>query len=169
MTKLLGEHIPQSITLCAAVAFRLGVPLEKIKIAAEGLKAVAHRLELLYNGSDIIIDDAYNGSEQSIKSALKTLKLFSPRLRIAITPGVVELGKRQEQANEQIGEMAANCCDYLLAVGVNAQSLKKGALNGKMSLDKVYACASLNEATEKLKEIKGERAILFASDLPDNY
>ncbi len=169
VTPLLGEYVPQSIALCAACAMRLGVSAEKIKFRASKLKAVAHRLELLYNGSDIIIDDAYNGSEQSVKVALRALKLFSSRTRIVVTPGVVELGKRQSEANENLGRIAAECCDFALFVGVNASSLKRGALSNGMNEAKVLAFQTLASATEKLKQIKGERAILFANDLPDNY
>ena len=38
-----------------------------------------------------------------------------------------------------------------------------------MNPDFVYKVRSLEEATEILKTIKGEKAVLFENDLPDNY
>ena len=168
-TPLLGAHIPSMIAECALAASYMGIPLEKIKFAASEAKAVAHRLELLYNGDDVIIDDAYNGNESGAKSALEVLSKFTPRVRVLITPGVVELGERGESANENIGRIAATACDYAIFVGGNAEALSRGAIANGLGADKIAKTRSLDEAMEKLKIIKGEKAVLFENDLPDNY
>ena len=168
-TPLLGAHIPSMIAECALAASYMGIPLEKIKFAASEAKAVAHRLELLYNGDDVIIDDAYNGNESGAKSALEVLSKFTPRVRVLITPRVVELGERGESANENIGRIAATACDYAIFVGGNAEALSRGAIANGLGADKIAKTRSLDEAMEKLKIIKGEKAVLFENDLPDNY
>ena len=105
----------------------------------------------------------------SVKSALTALSRFVNRVRVVITPGVVELGSLQNEANEKIGVFCADTCSYALFVGVNAQSLKRGAIKGGMDKSRIFTFDTLDKATEKLKQIKGERAVLFANDLPDNY
>ncbi len=168
-TALLGAHVPSMIAECALTANYLGISLEKIKFAASEVKAVAHRLELLYNGDDVIIDDAYNGNEAGAKNALEVLSKFSPRIRVLITPGIVELGERGEAANARIGELAAGSCDYAIFVGGNASALARGAKSAGMNDDNVTEVRDLDGAVETLKTIKGEKAVLFENDLPDNY
>lgn len=168
-TALLGAHVPSMIAECALTANYLGISLEKIKFAASEVKAVAHRLELLYNGDDVIIDDAYNGNEAGAQNALEVLSKFSPRIRVLITPGIVELGERGEAANARIGELAAVSCDYAIFVGGNASALARGAKSAGMNADNVTEVRDLDGAVEKLKTIKGEKVVLFENDLPDNY
>lgn len=168
-TALLGAHVPSMIAECALTANYLGISLEKIKFAASEVKAVAHRLELLYNGDDVIIDDAYNGNEAGAQNALEVLSKFSPRIRVLITPGIVELGEHGEAANARIGELAAVSCDYAIFVGGNASALARGAKSASMNVDNVTEVRDLDGAVEKLKTIKGEKAVLFENDLPDNY
>lgn len=168
-TALLGAHVPSMIAECALTANYLGISLEKIKFAASEVKAVAHRLELLYNGDDVIIDDAYNGNEAGAQNALEVLSKFSPRIRVLITPGIVELGEHGEAANARIGELAAVSCDYAIFVGGNASALARGAKSAGMNVDNVTEVRDLDGAVEKLKMIKGEKAVLFENDLPDNY
>lgn len=168
-TALLGAHVPSMIAECALTANYLGISLEKIKFAASEVKAVAHRLELLYNGDDVIIDDAYNGNEAGAQNALEVLSKFSPRIRVLITPGIVELGEHGEAANARIGELAAVSCDYAIFVGGNASALARGAKSAGMNVNNVTEVRDLDGAVEKLKTIKGEKAVLFENDLPDNY
>ena len=168
-TALLGAHVPSMIAECALTANYLGISLEKIKFAASEVKAVAHRLELLYNGDDVIIDDAYNGNEAGAQNALEVLSKFSPRIRVLITPGIVELGEHGEAANARIGELAAVSCDYAIFVGGNASALARGAKSAGMNVDNVTEVRDLDGAVEKLKTIKGEKAVLIENDLPDNY
>lgn len=168
-TRLLGNHIPSLITQCALLASALGVDADSIKIAAESLKPVAHRLELLYNGDDVIIDDAYNASEAGAANALDVLSSFAPRVRVLVTPGLVELGSRQKAANYELGKSGAAKCDYSVFVGSNACDLAAGATDGGMDGERLFSVKNLTEAVEILKNIKGEKAVLFENDLPDNY
>ncbi len=164
-TKLLGKHIPSCVCACAYLSKIMGISGLQIKKAVTQLKPVAHRLELLYNGSDIIIDDAYNANEEGMKNALDILSAFSSKVRILITPGIIELGKEQYAVNKKMGEYTASRCDYALFIGSNGKALYDGATSKAMENSFVFS--TLNEAMEKLKTIKGERAILFENDLPD--
>ncbi len=164
-TKLLGKHIPSCICACACLSKIMGISAKKIKKAVTRLKPVAHRLELLYNGNDIIIDDAYNANEEGMKNALEVLSSFSDKTRIVITPGIIELGSEQYAVNKLMGEYTASCCDYALFIGRNGVALYDGATSRGM--ERAFVFSTLNQAMEKLKTIKGERAILFENDLPD--
>ena len=164
-----GDYLPETIALAAAVALRLKVSRESVKKSVERLKSVAHRQQLLYNGLDVIIDDAYNANEEGAKSALRLLGGFRGKTRVLVTPGLVELGIRQYDANYELGAYAAKKSDVMIFIGANARALALGAESGGAQKSAIYEVGSLAAATEILKNIKGERAILFENDLPDNY
>lgn len=168
-TRLVGEHIPSAVAQCALAAFVMGVRAAEIKTAVERLKPVAHRLELLYSGNDVIIDDSYNGNEAGAACALRLLSGFAPRVRVLITPGLVELGKRTAEANRRLGELAAANCDYAIFLGPNAPELLNGALDGGMNGGQATTVKNLSAATDRLRFLPGPKAILFENDLPDNY
>lgn len=167
VTKLLGRHIPSVVSLCAAVALKLGVSLGKIVSAVEKLQPVEHRLQLIQNGDVTVIDDAYNSNTEGAKNALEVLKAFDGT-RIVITPGLVEMGDGEEEANKVLGGEVFGCADYAFFVGSRAAALKSGALNAGMSEEKIEVCLSLDEAVKKSSEIAGKKTILFENDLPDN-
>lgn len=168
-TKLIGKHIPSMICLCASVALELGVTLSEIKNAISALQPVAHRLQMLYNGSDVIIDDSFSSNEAGFESATEVLSQFSYLIKVIITPGVVELGKAQYDVNYRLGRLAAKSCDYLIVIGGNAQPLKRGALSAGLPPRCVIEAKSRTEAMEHYKKIRGGKAVLFENDLPDSY
>ena len=165
---LISPYAPSVLTECMAVALKLGLSDEQIINGIKSVKAVAHRLELLYNGIDTIIDDSYNANECGAQSALKTLGKFSGT-KIVITPGIVELGKDQATANYRLGKSCAENCDYAVFLGVNKSFLYRGAIDGGMKSENIKLVKTLNDATAELKKIKGARVILFENDLPENY
>lgn len=166
-TKLLGKHIPSLMALCAVVAYNLGVTLPQIAESMQQIPQVEHRLELIRQGDSTIIDDAYNSNTEGAKNALLLLKEFSG-IKIIITPGIVELGEEEKQANTLLGATIADCADYCFLIGSRAQNIKDGALSAGMSQDRIIICDSLNSAVEKQAEIVGKKVILFENDLPDN-
>ncbi|MCI8488606.1 MAG: UDP-N-acetylmuramoyl-tripeptide--D-alanyl-D-alanine ligase [Clostridia bacterium] len=166
-TSLLGRHIPSLVSLCAAVSLELGVSLKDIAVAVEDLPQVEHRLQLIKNGDVTVIDDAYNSNTQGAKNALEVLREFDGT-RIIITPGLVELGEEEENANYDLGRSVTGCADYAYFVGARAQTLKNGAIDSGMDENKVFVCGSLAEAVEKSGAIGGKKTVLFENDLPDN-
>lgn len=166
-TKLLGRHTPQLMTMCALLAYKLGVTLQDIKEAAEKIEPIPHRLQLIKTEHATIIDDAYNSNPIGAKNALEVLSKFEG-IKVVITPGFIELGKQQEKENFKLGENIALSADYLFAV--SNQTISDGALKAGMNPDKVFVVDSLNSAMEKLKILKLDNPIiLFLNDLPDIY
>lgn len=167
-TKLLGEHNIQNVIGCLALARELGVPVEKTIYPVRLLKPVQHRLELLPNG---FIDDAFNSNPAGFRAALNVLKSFEGQ-RILVTPGMVELGERQDPLNEELGGYAADCCDWAILVGERqAPPLKKGLLSAGYDEKRIYVAKSLNDALQFINTlpVDGKRIVLLENDLPDNY
>ena len=160
---LLADYVPSMLTLAVAVAEQFQISQKNIKNSIKTLKPIAHRLEILYNDKDVIIDDAYNSNESGFISAINLLSTFEDKVKVVITPGVVELGERQSEVNRNLATYAYSRADYLLTYGVNADAIKSGAK------EKCEVYANLNECMKRYKSIQGERAVLFENDLPDTY
>ncbi len=167
-TKLLGAHNIQNLAGCIAMAVRLGIPMEELVYPVRLLRPVEHRLQLLPNG---FIDDAYNANPAGFRSALDVLSRFDAQ-RVLVTPGMVELGERQEALNRELGEYAASKCDYAILVGERqAPPLKEGLLSKGFPEERLFVVKTLQDGLAVLKALpRAERRIvLLENDLPDNF
>ena len=169
--RLIGAHNVINVVGAIAVANKLGVSLSELKIPVRRLQSVEHRMQLREHGLVTIIDDAYNSNPVGSRAAVETLKLFDG-IRILVTPGMVELGDKEEEYNYKFGTYAAPCCDYILLVNrYRTKEIKRGALEAGFPADRLFAYDKLEEALAHAYEIKGQghKYILLENDLPDNY
>lgn len=170
-TKLIGRHNVENITGAIAIAVELGIPMEELVYAVKTLEAVPHRLELIKGKNSTIIDDAYNSNPVGAKMALDTLSCFDGT-KIIITPGMVELGDKQDECNKEFGVNISKVCDYAVLVGKEqTKALYEGICEAKFDKDKVFVANSFDEGMEWIRELKcdKEKFVLMENDLPDNY
>ncbi len=170
-TKLLGLHNLQNILMCCALAYELGLTLEQLKLGIAKIEPINHRLELKKENGLVILDDSFNSSVEGSKSALDVLKLFDSGKKIVVTPGLIELGSYEHEANYNFGKQLAEVCDYVIIVNqVNKQQISDGLKDAGFDETKIIYALSLLDAKLKIKDLaeKGD-VILFENDLPDNY
>ena len=172
-TTLVGAHNVQNIMGAIAVATLYGIPASKLKRAVHRIEGVPHRLELKRHGNVTILDDAYNANPTGAATALETLALFKEQVKILVTPGMVELGEKEEEYNEAFGSHAARVCDYIIFVG-NAQrtaALVRGAKSAGFDEARLFVKETFDAASVLMYEIDAgkEKVILLENDLPDNY
>lgn len=171
-TKLLGRHNVINIVGAIAVANSFGIPLKGLKGQVRKLEGVPHRLALNDNGAAIVIDDAYNSNPSGSKAALDVLSLFE-EFKIAVTPGMVELGEKQFELNKEFGKQMSSVCDYVILVGrKQAVPMKEGLLESGYDERKIFVASSINEAITHAYAINSKgrkKVILLENDLPDNY
>ena len=173
-SRLLGAGNLLNILAATAVADYLGVPVNKQKNAIARLQPVEHRLSMKVSNGITVLDDAYNSNPQGAKMALGVLKGFTVgegNKRIVITPGFVEMGARQAQANKELGRTIAESCDYAIVVNAtNRDAIKSGIDEGGMSEENYFLADSLNHAHARLAQIlKAGDVVLYENDLPDNF
>ena len=145
---------------------------DEIRAGIRFLKPVPHRLELKRNPNGaIIIDDAYNSNIKGAKMAVKTLGRFENKIRILVTPGIVDLGEYAKKYNVELGEEATKYCDFIILVGEKqAENLNEGIKNKNYPKEKVYIAKDINDAFKKLSEFDATKSVvLLENDLPDNY
>ena len=169
-TKLLGKHNVVNLVGSCAIAMEYDVSIEDIKIAMRRIESVEHRLEIKKQPDCTIIDDAYNSNPAGARSALETLRDFEG-CRIVITPGMVELGDKEEEENEKLGAICAECADYAIFVGEKQYPvLKKGADTVRPDDEKIMCAKDIYEAFGMMRAINEEnKIVLLENDLPDNY
>ncbi len=171
-TKLLGELNILNIVGAVAVADKLGMTAEEIKIGVKYLKPVNHRLQLKQNpNGSIIIDDAYNSNIKGATMALEVLKSFENKQRVLITPGIVELGDKAMEINRNLGKKAAECADYVILVGEEqTKPILKGLQDKHYPKQNTFVAKNLQEALQEMNRITASNTvILLENDLPDNY
>ena len=91
--------------------------------------------------------------------------------RIIITPGMIELGSRQEEANREFGRNIAANADIAIVVGqYNRVAILDGLADGKMPEKKVYAVDTFAQAQEVLAKVaRPGDVVLYENDLPDTF
>lgn len=171
-TRLLGECNVSNLLAASAMALELEVSVEKIKYAVSQIAQVEHRLSIKrIPGGLTILDDAFNSNPVGSAMALDVLASMKTGSRILITPGMIELGERQYELNQEFGRKAASCCDIALVVGeYNRDAILSGLREGGMKEESVHTPASFAEAQNILKSIaKAGDIVLYENDLPDTF
>lgn len=169
---LLGRHQVLNVSAALAAVHRLGLPLEPALRAAASLTPVDHRLQPVPTGNAItVIDDSYNANPVGVHNALEVLAELDVRHRILVTPGLVELGRLEDDENRRYGEHAARVCDHVIVMDARpGRALREGLRAGGMADERVHLVRSIAEATAVIGRIAtGGDAVLFANDLPDTY
>lgn len=173
-SRLLGVGNLLNILASIAVADHLGVPANKQRNAIARLQPVEHRLSMKVANGITVLDDAYNSNPTGAKMSLGVLKEFAVgegNKRIVITPGFVEMGTRQADANKELGRTIAVSCDYAIIVNaVNREAIKSGIEEGGLPAEKYFLADSLNHAHQQLAKIlRPGDVVLYENDLPDNF
>ena len=173
-SRLLGVGNLLNILASIAVADHLGVPANKQRNAIARLQPVEHRLSMKVANGITVLDDAYNSNPTGAKMSLGVLKEFAVgegNKRIVITPGFVEMGTRQADANKELGRTIAVSCDYAIIVNaINREAIKSGIEEGGLPAEKYFLADSLNHAHQQLAKIlRPGDVVLYENDLPDNF
>lgn len=171
-TKLLGKHSIYNLLAGASVGKALGLSLEEIKRGIEKVDPIPHRLNIIDPGTGvIIIDDAFNSNPIGARAALDVLSQFKEGRKIIITPGMVELGEREEEENRELGANIGKVCDYVFLVGGSrTKPIYEGLMDVSYNDKNIFIVKNLEEATAELqKVVRPKDVVLFENDLPDNY
>lgn len=171
-TKLLGKHNIYNLLAGVCVALSLGLSFQDIKSGIEKVEPVEHRLNIINSASGVIvIDDAFNSNPIGTRAALEVISQFKDGRKIIVTPGMIELGEMEEDANREFGENIGKVCDYAILIGKNrTKPIYEGLMKSNFNEKNIFVVNSLDEATEQLGKItRPKDVVLFENDLPDNY
>jgi UDP-N-acetylmuramoyl-tripeptide--D-alanyl-D-alanine ligase len=162
---------PTNVACAVAVALELGVPPDVIARRLPGLPTAPSRRQVTASRSGAtVIDDTYNANPAGAASALGLLGQLSSdgHRRVVVTPGMVELGERQDSENAHFASAAATVATEVLVVGrTNAPALLAGARAGPAQ---VVRMPTRDQAVTWVAENVGPGdVVLYENDLPDHF
>ncbi|PCI38371.1 MAG: UDP-N-acetylmuramoyl-tripeptide--D-alanyl-D-alanine ligase [Thiotrichales bacterium] len=147
---LLGEHTINNALAAATTAMALGADLQQLQAGFANMSPIKGRLCPYKLPNNVtLIDDSYNASVNSVKSALKLLSEF-PGKHILVISNMVEMGQYAEQYHMDLGLWAKHYeIDQLLLFG--QRDLLQHVINvcGK----KAEYFSSKEDLFRKLKEL----------------
>ena len=179
--QLIGGYNVINVLSAISVASMLGIGLSELIVPVRRLRPTEHRMCLRPGGDNVtIVDDAYNSNPVGSRAAVMTMALFKDGEKIVVTPGMVELGEKQEEYNEAFGRyMAEYGMDYILLVSgtkglgeKNVNAMKKGALSEGFDEERIHVFNDVKEAIEYAYtgiRTNRHKYILLENDLPENY
>jgi UDP-N-acetylmuramoyl-tripeptide--D-alanyl-D-alanine ligase len=162
---------PTNVALAVAVALELGVTHEQIARLLPSLPTTPHRRQVTTGRTGAtVIDDTYNANPAGATAALDLLTRLgreASRL-VVVTPGMVELGSRQDDENARFANAAAKVATDLIVVGhTNARALIEGASEAGA---RVVRVATREQAVQWVTEhVETGDAVLYENDLPDHF
>ena len=171
-TRLLGSHNVYNILAGVALGLYMGIDIENIRASVLGLKAIEHRLELKKVGSMYMLDDAYNSNPVGASGALDVLKLMNGT-KVVVTPGMVELGKIEQEKNYEFGEKISEVAHYVILIGEKkTKDIHKALIDKNFNEDNIFILNRVVDAYNVINALKEENKdiyALFENDLPDIY
>ena len=162
---------PTNVACAVAAALEVGVPAQRIAERLAGLAPADHRLTVATGSTGFaIIDDTYNANPAGGAIALRALThtVRDGAKRVVVTPGMVELGPRQFEANKEFATEASRQATHVIVVGhTNRAALLEGATKGTAQ---VIAVETREQAVEWVRAnlVAGD-AVLYENDLPDHF
>ncbi len=160
---------PTNLACAIAVALRLEVPLATVLERVPTLPSVANRLTADTSASGVyVIDDTFNSNPAGARAALALLaEAPVTGQRVVVTPGMVELGRRQAVENEAFARIACDVASTMVVVGVTN---RRALLSGAAGLRPVVVVRTRDEAVAWVRTNLGPGdAVLYENDLPDHY
>jgi UDP-N-acetylmuramoyl-tripeptide--D-alanyl-D-alanine ligase len=163
-----GSVQPTNLACALAVVLALDVPVEVAISRIAGLPTVPNRLASGEAPSGVwVIDDTFNSNPSGAQVALAELAARGGEgRRVVVTPGMVELGPLQFEANKAFAEDIARRATDLVIVGhTNRRALRAGS-----SPLRPICVRTRTEAVTWVRASLGPGdAVLYENDLPDHY
>jgi UDP-N-acetylmuramoyl-tripeptide--D-alanyl-D-alanine ligase len=117
-----------------------------------------------------VIDNTFSSNPASATASLALLdRVAGPNARaVVVTPGMVELGDEQFEANRTLAIEADDVATDLVIVGLtNRKALISGTANRQIT---VHLAPSRQQAVDWVRaNLRDGDAVLYENDLPDHY
>jgi len=170
---LLGQYNLDKIDGIIYLAKKLGLNHQEIKAGLKKINTPVHRLQPILNREKniLVIDDSYNGNPDGVEEAIKTLSLFKKRRKIFVTPGLVEMGDKNKEVHQRIGQRLNDVVDLVILIKNSVTpDIEEGLIKTGFNQKNILWFDSMMEAQNNLNNIiKSGDVVLFQNDWPDNY
>jgi len=163
MLKVIGKHMIYNTLPAIIIGEKLGLSNEQIQKGILDFVPTKMRLNIYSSDGITIIDDAYNASPDSMKSAVNTLvSLGSENKHVAILGDMFELGEYSIEAHKIVGKhVASSNIDLLICVGNDAKFIYEEALNNGMNQENLKYYADKDEVIKEINSIILDKDIVL--------
>lgn len=167
LARVPGGSLHAGNVACAvAAALAAGVVPAKVAAALPSLAPPPNRAEPLTTENGItVVDDTFNSNPAGARAAFESLQRLAPAGRhVVVTPGMVELGDAQVDANRELASLVAHAGADLVVVGwTNRAALMSGHPTADVVRDRERARQWVRA------NLRSGDAVLWENDLPDHY
>ena len=169
-TKLLGKNNIYNILSSIALGWNLGMSIDELVMGIKKVMPVEHRLNIKKYYNMHLIDDAYNANIEGSKMALDVLNLMKGK-KIVVTSGIIELGNKNFEINNELGKYMATIVDKAILIGEKqTKPIYKGLIEKGFKKDNILVFNNIAEVFKYLRNLNELDAyILLQSDLPDIF
>ena len=162
-----------NVACAVAVALELGTPPATIAGLLPTLPTPPNRLTAGTGTTGAtIIDDTYNANPAGCAAALAAVERHADGAQrvVIVTPGMVELGRRQREENARFAAAAAKVATDVVLVGLtNRGALLQGVKEAGTGA-RVHLMDDRSQAAAWVKDNVGPGdVVLYENDLPDHF
>lgn len=147
-----GRYVVRAALFALAAAYALGLDMRKAAASCSGFANTGSRQQIVKVQDVLLLDDSYNASPESMRSALDTLELLGEEgsRRIACLGGMRELGKYAASMHREIGRKIAKMqVDAVYLTGEEGVWIAEGMQEAKAEAP-FYHCADAKAIAEAL-------------------
>ena len=169
-TKLLGRNNIYNILAGITLGRELKISIKDLQKAVKRVAPVEHRLSMTRYYDINLIDDAYNSNPMGCKMALEVLKMM-PGKHIVVTPGMIEVGAKEDEVNREFGRQIADHTDEVILIGEEkTKAIYEGLMEKKFPENKIHVLNDVMDAFPLMMKLKEkETYVLLENDLPDSF
>lgn len=140
---VMGRHNVYAALFAFAVGTLCGMDENEIREGLSDFRSPGMRQNIYDAGGITLIEDCYNASPESMRSAINVLSELSEHKNGARTAALLgdmlELGESSEKLHREVGEyLARSGCRLLFAYGPMAEKIAESAVENGMSPENVY-------------------------------
>ena len=161
-TQLVGDYNFENIAAALCIGKFFDVSAEAANEAVRTYRPDNKRSQIIEQGSNTIILDAYNANPDSMQAALRNLEAMQAAHKVAILGDMYELGEDAAKEHQAIGELLAQChIQEVLLCGELMQGASQAYPQGKHFANKaaVEAYVQQNTFEQSIILIKGSRGM----------
>lgn len=169
-TKLLGRNNIYNILAGITLGRELGINITNLQKSVKRVAPIEHRLSMTKYYDINIIDDAYNSNPMGCKMALEVLNMM-PGKHIVVTPGMIEVGAKEDEVNKEFGRQIADNTDEVILIGEEkTKPIYEGLIEKKFPKEKIHILNDVMDAFPLMLKLKDkETYVLLENDLPDSF
>ncbi|MDO4198147.1 MAG: UDP-N-acetylmuramoyl-tripeptide--D-alanyl-D-alanine ligase [Erysipelotrichaceae bacterium] len=169
-TALLGKHNVTNTLIGIALGIELGMSVKEIQKAVANIRQVEHRLEIKKINGYTFIDDAFNANPLGSKMSLDVLSMM-PERRVIVTPGMIDLGEKEDEINYEFGTYMKDRADFVILVGEKqTECILKGLIDSGFKENGYLVTNNVREAFDYVyTHFSVNDTILLENDLPDAF